>query len=46
MKWDDQLLEQLNEAFEPMPKAFHQSFQKTITELATVRPKTMRQGIL
>lgn len=45
MKWDDQLLEQLDEAFEPTPKAFHQSFQKKVTELATERPRSMRRGL-
>ena len=45
MKWDDQLLEQLDEAFEPTPEAFHQSFQKTVTELAQERPMGMRRGL-
>lgn len=45
MKWDDQLLGQLDEAFEPTPEAFHQSFQKTVTELATEQPKRMRRGL-
>lgn len=45
MKWDDQLLEQLDEAFEPTPKVFHQSFQKTVTEMTMERPRSIRRGL-
>lgn len=45
MKWDDQLLEQLDEAFEPTPKVFHQSFQKTVTDLGMERPRSMHRGL-
>lgn len=45
MTWDEKLLEQLDEAFEPTPEAFHQSFQKTVTKLAQERPRGMRRGL-
>lgn len=45
MNWNEQLLDRLDEAFEPTPRVFHQRFEAKLGELADEKPKGMHRGI-